>query len=238
MEEVIFLFSYHRLDDLTHRHFTRLGQLHPRDLIVPLTHRYATGDMLPGTVDVALDQDYGWPIQNPWTDRDKVYLRWFLGKPRPQARRYVLYEYDIFANTSAEHFYGTAWNADVAAARVVVPQDAPQWPWWRQSAGLEEAAPLRTGLSPLAASLWSHEALTRISSQPRFQRCFAELRMGTMAPRGGIDAGRDTRSRRYHRVAAGADSHRRGRKLVSSSQTLASLQRLPLCFRKSINSHG
>jgi hypothetical protein len=186
MEEVIFLFSYHRLDDVTRRHHARLAQLHPHNLIVPLTHQYQGGESLPDTVDVALDWDHGWPILNPWTDRDKVYLRWFLGDKRPQARRYVFFEYDVFANTRAEAFYGTAWQADVAAARVVVPQDAPHWNWWQQAAWLEEGYPLRTGLSPMAASLWSHEALTRIARQPRFLRCFAELRMGTLARLAGL----------------------------------------------------
>jgi hypothetical protein len=186
MEEVLFLFSYHRLDDVTRRHYARLGQLHPCNLIVPLTHRYQGGESLPDTVDVAGDVDHGWPILNPWTDRDKVYLRWFLRAKRPQARRYVFFEYDVFANAPAETFYGAAWDAEVAAARVVVPQDAPRWPWWRQAVSLEDAMPLRTGLSPIAASLWSHEALTRITRQPRFLPCFAELRLGTLARAVGL----------------------------------------------------
>jgi hypothetical protein len=186
MEEAIFLFLYHQLDDVTRRHYQRLCQLHPQWQVVPLTYQYAGAEDLPGTVDVALEWDHGWPVFNPWMDRDKIYLRWFLNPNRPQAVRYVFCEYDLHVNAPAETFYGAAWQADVAAARVVVPQDAPQWHWWQQVPWLEEAAPLRTGLSPLAASLWSHEALTCIARQPRFLRCFAELRLGTLARVAGL----------------------------------------------------
>jgi hypothetical protein len=39
----------------------------------------------------------------------------------------------------------------------------------------------------MAASLWSHEALTRISLQGRFLRCFCELRLGTLTRLVGLE---------------------------------------------------
>ena len=188
MEEVIFLFMYHQLDDVTQRNFDRMGKFHPRAPLIPLAYQYEGQQSLSGTVDVALEQDYGWPILNVVPmEPDKLFMRWFLGSKRLQARRYVICEYDLFVNAAAETFYGSAWQADVAAARVVVPQDAPQWPWWKQAPWLDEAYPLRVGLSPLAASLWSHEALTRMARQPRFLRCHGELRMGTLARLVGLE---------------------------------------------------
>jgi len=186
LEDVIFLFLYHQVDAVTQRHFAQLRQFHPGALILPLTYRFLGSERLPGTIDVSLDSDHGWTIANPWMERDKIYLRWFLGPKRPLAQRYIFCEYDLCVQAPAEKFYGAAWNADVAGARVVIPQDAPQWPWWQQAAELEEAYPLRVGLSPLAASLWSHNALTRIARHPRFQHCFAELRIGTLARVAGL----------------------------------------------------
>jgi len=187
MEEALFLFLYHQLDEVTQRHYQRLCQFHPHWQVVPLTYQYQGGPQLPGTVDVALEADQGLPIGQVWPERDKVFLRWFLGEKRPQARRYIFCEYDLYVNGPAEAFYGSVWDADVAAARMVVPQDAAHWPWWRQAPSLEEAFPLRMGLSPMAGSLWSHEALTRISRQRRFLRCFCELRLGTLARLVGLE---------------------------------------------------
>jgi hypothetical protein len=187
MEEALFLFLYHQFDDVTQRHYQRLCQFHPHWQVVPLTYQFLGTTRLAGTVDVALEEDHGLPISEAWAERDKVFLRWFLGPKRPQARRYIFCEYDLYVNGPAEAFYGPTWQADVAAARCVVPQDAPQWPWWQQASWLEEAFPLRLGLSPLAGSLWSHAALTCLACQRRFLRCFAELRMGTLARVVGLE---------------------------------------------------
>jgi hypothetical protein len=181
MEEVIFLFLYHQLDSVTRRHYEQLQRWHPGRRVVPLVYQYRGREVLPGTEDIALDWDYGWPVFNAWLELDKIYMRWFLKPGRPRAERYVFFEYDIYANAPAEVFYGPAWHAPVAAARIGEPHSHPHWTWWCQERWLEEAFAFRCGLIPMAATLWSYEALDRIAHTPRFQRCISELRMGTLA---------------------------------------------------------
>jgi hypothetical protein len=66
MDDVIFLFLYHELTPVTLRHFALLRQFHPQTEIVPLAYQLKSPQVLPHTVDVALDWDYGWPIRNIW----------------------------------------------------------------------------------------------------------------------------------------------------------------------------
>jgi len=186
MEEVIFLFVYHELNALTRRHFECLRSWHPRDEIVPLVYQFKSREVLPGTIDVALDWDYGWPINSPWHEADKIMLRWYHRLGRPQARRYVFFEYDILANAPAPVFYSDAWNADAAAAKIPTPEHAPQWPWFEQSHRLGEYFPHRAGAVPLGGTLWSDAVLSRIARQPALQNCFSELRMATLARHHGF----------------------------------------------------
>ncbi len=181
MEEVIFLFLYHKTDAVTQRHFQLLGQLHSRAQVVPLGYQLSVPERLPGTVDVALDWDYGWPIRSVWHESDKIYMRWFLSPKRPKARRYIFFEYDIWPNAAADAFYGDAWNSEVAATSIKTPESDPAWLWWAHAPRLKFAFPLRQGISPLAGVLWSHEALDRLSQSRQFQDCYCELRLGTLA---------------------------------------------------------
>ena len=186
MEEVIFLFRYHKLDEVTLRHYRMLEKFHPAHQIVPLGYELKIPDWLPGTVDVALDWDYGWPIYDSWLDGDKVYLRWFLGPHRPQARRYIFFEYDIQVKAPAKEFYGSTWDADAAAVGVRTPQSDPAWVWWAHAPRLGDAFVYRQGMTPLAGTLWTHEAMSRISQSRQLLKCYCELRMGTLAKRLGL----------------------------------------------------
>jgi hypothetical protein len=181
MDEVIFLFLYHKLDAATQRHFELLRRQHPRDRVVPLGYQFKIPKLIEETVDVALDWDYGWPIYSTWHEVDKIFLRWFLKPGQPQARRYVFFEFDILATIPAQQFYGSAWNTDAAATCVLTPEKDPKWHWWIHASRLGDAFPMRQGAAPLAATLWSHEALDRISRTRRFQDCYCELRMATLA---------------------------------------------------------
>lgn len=181
MEEVVFLFLYHQLGPVTRRHYQMLQTLHPRDPIVPIGYRFKIPKQLPGTVDVALQDDHGWPIGQTWPEIDKIFLRWYLGSTGPRARRYVFFEYDILPRVAASQFYGTAWNVDVAAATIKTPVHHPEWYWWMQGPLLGAAYPHRCGVSPLAGTLWSNAALEKIARTPRLGSCHCELRMGTLA---------------------------------------------------------
>lgn len=181
MEEVVFLFLYHKVDEVTYRHFELLQKLHPRDQIVPVAYELKGNPVLPGTVDVGLDWDYGWPIFSTWHEIDKIYLRWFLRPNRPAARRYVFFEYDILPKCTAEAFYGPTWNSDCAAVSVQLPETDHSWHWWRQSNSLDlKHFASRCGVSPLAGTLWSHNSLQAIARRPALGSCFCELRMGTL----------------------------------------------------------
>jgi len=186
MEEVIFLFLYHKLDAVTLRHHQMLQQLHPRDQIIPVGYQLKVPEPIPGSVDVALDWDYGWPIDDIWPHVDKIYLRWFHRPNRPRARRYVFYEYDVLPKAPAHDFFGTTWNAEVAAVDIKTPDSDPAWLWWRHGSLLEMPKSLWQGLTPLAVQLWSDEALSRVANDRRFQRCYCELRLGTLAKMLGI----------------------------------------------------
>jgi hypothetical protein len=181
MDEVIFLFLYHQLNEVTLRHHALLRQFHPRDEIVPLGYQLTIPKVLPGTVDVALDWDYGWPIRSVWHEVDKIFLRWFRRKDRPSARRYVFFEYDILVNSTAPEFYASSWNSDLAAVSIKRPKDDPSWPWWRHGPRLGVSEAHWCGVVPMSATMWSNEAFTRLAASNRFQDCYCELRMGTLA---------------------------------------------------------
>ena len=187
MQELLILFLYHALDATTKAHFEKLQALHSEYQIVPIAYRFQGDELLPGTVDVGLEPDHGWPIERVWREVDKVYLRWYLGSQRPKAKRYVFFEYDILANCAAASFFGPTWNSPVAVARIKTPDSNPGWPWWGDVSELGAASEYRCGVLPLAATLWSDEALAAIAHSRLLQSCFCELRMGTLAKMYGFE---------------------------------------------------
>ena len=183
MYELIILFLYYSKNVAAAvDHFQRLQALHPEGLVVPIAFQIPS-QIIPGTKDIGLDgDDFGWPIQDAYSQCDKLYYRWFLNPRSPKARRYVFFEYDILPKCSARAFYGQAWNSDIAAADTVDMQTHADW-WpgrWGPpvDAGLK---PFQTGLRPLAAILWSHDALKAVSEARRMQGSWCEHRAGTLA---------------------------------------------------------
>ena len=182
MYELIMLFLYYSKNVAAAAdHLRRLQSLHPDVPVLPVAFRLPS-QIIAGTQDIGHDaDDFGWPVDDAYSQCDKLYYRWFLNPRSPRARRYVFFEYDILPKCSARRVYGDAWDADVAAADIVDMQTRPDWWPGRWGPPVDaELRPFQMGLRPLAAILWSHDALKAVAESRRMQGSWCEHRAGTL----------------------------------------------------------
>jgi len=124
--------------------------------------------------DLSEDKEYG------WHNADQAFFKWFLNN-KPEGRRFALIESDMLCTISLREFYGSVWDAPVAAKRVLRP--GVEWYWWREIGRLpEDLREFSTGAAPLAGILFSRDAMEQMSPVVLdIEDVFSELRVGTVA---------------------------------------------------------
>jgi hypothetical protein len=180
MPEYLILFCYYRPHcPVTAEHFRRLRQLHSRVPIVPLSDGQATD--LPHTVNVSRYPSR-WDTSDPWASPDTLIYRWFENR-RVEARRYIVFEWDILCEVHLPDLLRPVWNADLACHTYVTwEQSNQEWVWFQQRHLLpKDLRPHAAGVAPFGFLLLSHHALDRITPVARPSRLFCELRLGTLA---------------------------------------------------------
>jgi len=185
MHEYALLFPYHsgapRAALL--QNFERARRFNPGAPIVPLIH---DGEpVFPGTIDVR-EQPSPFVTDDKWRSCDSMVYRWFQRR-QLDARRYILYEWDMFSSVSVPEFYRSVWDADVAAVAPQTPEANPGWCWFQEIPALGKLAPFAAGLAPWAGVLLSARALQALSEAPPIPEVFCELRAGTLARAAGFE---------------------------------------------------
>jgi hypothetical protein len=191
--ELCILFAYHKLDEVTIRHFTLLKHHNPRHHIIPITDDIS--EHLPGTIDVKVFDD-PWAKTSPWRRCDTMLYRWFLNRPI-SAKRYLLLEYDCLCTIDVEIAYADVWDAEVASRDLFFPgqnRDCRLGKYVdREWTRFEEIGRLppgdrqyAAGLAPLVGTIFSHNGLQSIVETVVRNDVFCELRMGTAARKAGL----------------------------------------------------
>jgi hypothetical protein len=191
--ELCILFAYHRVDELTVKHFESLKQHNSNYAIVPITDDIS--DHLPGTIDVKSFDD-PWPKAIPWRRCDTMLYRWFMNR-QVTAERYLLLEYDCLCTVDVKEAYKDIWEAEVAARDILVPGEKRntrfgnyvhgEWYWFNEVDKLPpEDRPHAAGLVPLAGVFFSHHGLQSIVTHATREDVFCELRIGTAAQKAGL----------------------------------------------------
>lgn len=198
--ELCILFAYHKLDELTIKHFELLKQHNPRHHIIPITDKISK--YLPGTIDVNVFHDpwakaFPWRKTHPWRRCDTMLYRWFMNRTI-SAERYLLLEYDCLCTVDVADAYADVWNADVAARDFYIPGQGrhpisgeyvnEEWPHFQDIGKLPSAdRPYAAGLSPVAGMFFSHHGLQSIVRNATRSDVFCELRLGTAARKAGLN---------------------------------------------------
>jgi hypothetical protein len=140
--------------------------------------------LLPGSVVLENGFERGFNYHNP----DIVWIDWYLSEHRIDAERYILCEWDCYANQSFEEAYSSVWSADVVGSHVYrIERDKWHWfdrqaeflPWhWRKHAA---------GIMPFNGIMLSRKAMEAIAGEPIREGIFCELRLPTLCRRLGYE---------------------------------------------------
>jgi hypothetical protein len=185
LHEYALLFPYHSgaPRSVLLQNFERARKFNRHAPLIPLIH---DGEpVLPGTIDVrAYPTRY--VTDDKWRSCDSIIYRWFSER-KLDAKRYIIYEWDMYGSQSVPEFYESVWNVDVACVAPQTPHVNPSWYWFREVSRLGELAPFAAGLAPWAGVLLSARALRAMCEGPFLPDVACELRAGTLANHAGFE---------------------------------------------------
>lgn len=178
------LFSYHKNDPITHRHFDLFKSLNPHCPIVPIAF---SNTSINGTFNVGHIRS-PWIETNEWRACDVPLYKWFLNRTHT-ARRYILVEYDVLPEVSVNDYFSDVWNDDIGTPCYLDKKTHKgKWNWFGEIDRLpEQYRQFAAGIVPLATLFVKHDALASIVDKAvGMNDIFCELRMGTCAKASGI----------------------------------------------------
>lgn len=168
MTELGVLFTYHKKCPTTIRNFESFKKNNPYIQVFPLFSN-STNRIL------------------SWRNVDLLYYE-FYKRTKHKCRRWLLVEWDVFCNCDLEEFYGDSWDCDFVCGNHHTFGD--NWFWFREVKNVPRKFWRNLhGISPLACTLISDDALSRItdcSFELDFD-LFCELRLGILANYCNID---------------------------------------------------
>jgi hypothetical protein len=118
-----------------------------------------------------------------WSEADLLIYNFYINYPN--YARYIITEWDVYCNCSAEEFYGDLYYEDILAHGVVNDTNIKDWSWYYFLNDQQRNIPNLGGIGPVLI-VFSNKALNDITNlatkNPRYyDNMFSELRMGTLA---------------------------------------------------------
>jgi len=177
------LFLHHLDDDLTRHHFDLVCRHNPRAVVVPIVDEPLGS--LPGAIDVSRFST-PWNTRDKWRSCDTMIYRWFANRTF-DAERYVVLEYDCRCDVDLLEYYRPYLDSDVVVAEWKTPRTHPRWCWFDEAWRMDDAdRAVASGLTPMACTLLTHEALERVCRLVTNADVLSELRLGTAIARAGL----------------------------------------------------
>ncbi len=123
-----------------------------------------------------------------WRNADLSAYMWILWPSRPvQAKRWVIFEWDMYCNVRLADFYAGTWDAPVVSTFQQFPDKNPDFYYFNDAEKQrlpESLKPHLMATNPWAGMMFSDAALKGIANRVRelrFRNGFCELRVGTVA---------------------------------------------------------
>jgi hypothetical protein len=177
------LYLHHRDDAVTRHHFDLVRRHNPRAVVVPLVDE--PHGALPGAIDVSR-LPTPWNTSDKWRSCDTMIYRWFSHRTC-EADHYLVLEYDCRADIDLLALYRPYLDGDVVVAHWQDRALVPEWHWFGE---VERLAPderaLAAGVTPIATTLFTHDALARVCAHVSTADLFSELRLGTAIRKAGL----------------------------------------------------
>lgn len=181
--ELCILYLHHRDDAVTRHHLALIRRHNPRAVIVPLVDE--PEGALPGAIDVARHPT-PWNTADKWRSCDTMIYRWFQHRTC-EAAYYLVLEYDCRVTVDLLDFYRPYLDADVVVARWRSQTSEPHWDWFCEIDRLEpDERAHAAGVTPIASTLFSHDALERVCAHVPSADVLSELRLGTAIQKAGL----------------------------------------------------
>jgi len=183
--ELGILFTYHKINKVMKRNLASLMAHNLWATTIPIATMQPS---LPSGVRMEKNpfwsQLTGDAGDRCWANVDAVYYE-FYRRREVNCRRWLLAEWDVFCNGDIRDFFGSLWGEDF----VVIDIPKPGWHWFKDVKLLPENLRQKAfGMSPLACSLLSDEAMEKIvlGSWWIDRTVFCELRIATIANAAGV----------------------------------------------------
>lgn len=228
MHDVAVLFIHHADDPTTRNNLAAVRHYNPGVPVIPVSNWGVTlpdghhsREMIAGWSKLLppyrgrglrglwrrfkLDLDRGWI----WRNVDLIAYLWITWNNRPiEARRWVVFEWDIYCNTNLREWFGASFDGDLVTSFLQKPGPGHPFPHFNQGEVAIIPEPLRPhmmGANPWAGILMSDKALKAIAErvrQTQYAHAFSEVRVATVAQSLGLELTRNVNPQARHTLSS------------------------------------
>lgn len=195
MDNMCILFMHHKTCDVTINNLNSLRKNNPNKKIITIgfdkfqlldgSHVVHKNDVLYPNNNLMIDKNKDW---NYWSEVDLLIYDFYIH--HPNYSHYIITEWDVYCNCSAEDFYGDRLYSDALGHGIVTQDNIQDWCWYQFLTEEQKKIPNLGGIGPVLI-LFSNRVLKAITDKlllnPRlYDNMFSELRMGTLVQQCGF----------------------------------------------------